>query len=403
MPTFRYTAKRGPQEVLEGTLDAATRAQAIAQITGLGYTPMRVQEAADQKSSFNLGRFRNQRISRHHLNIFTRQFASLMRSGVPILRALSILSEQTPSPALRKLLAQLADQVRQGETLSDSLAKSPHVFSPLYRNLVRAGEIGGVLDAVLDRLAVQAEREEELRAKIQAAIAYPAFVALTGVATIVFLLTFVMPRLLKLFKSFHGELPLPTRALLAVTGAMSSLWFWVLAGGVLVGFVALWRAPGQPLRKALDHVGLRLPVINLLIRQLELGRFCRAFGLLIDHGVSVMQAVSVSLTVVRHPVIRADLERLPGFLQQGSSLADAMRQVREVNPFVVNTVAVGEEGGRAGEALTEVANFYEREAERTLQVAAALLEPTMILLVGAIVGWIVMAVLLPVFELGSIV
>jgi len=403
MPTFRYTVKKGPQEILEGMIDAESRAQAIATLTGQGYTPVRVQEAAQAKGRFGIRGFDMEHVSRKQLNIFTRQFASLMRSGVPILRAMTILSEQTTSAGLRRLLDQVTEAVRQGETLSDSLSKWPKVFSPLYRNLIRAGEIGGILDVVLDRLAVQAEREETLRAKVQAAVAYPAFVALTGVGTIIFLLTFVMPRLLKLFENFHGKLPFATRALLAVTHNMASPLFWLAVGGAGVAAVALWRSPGLRLKHITARLLLRTPVIGTLIRQMELGRFARSFGLLIDHGISVMQAVSVSLTVVRHPLIRAELERLPGYLQQGSSLADALRQLKEVSPFVVNTVAVGEEAGKAGEALTEVANFYEREAERTLQVTAALLEPAMILMVGAVVGWIVMAVLLPVFELGSIV
>jgi type IV pilus assembly protein PilC len=403
MPTYRYTVKKGPQQLLEGSLDAESRDAAILQLTNLGYTPVRVLQAPEAGTGPRLSFPGSNRVSRRHLNIFTRQFASLMRSGVPILRAMGILSEQTASRALRRLLAHLTEEVRQGQTLSEAMSKWPEVFSPLYRNLIRAGEVGGMLDVVLDRLSAQSQREEELRAKVQAAVAYPAFVAATGVATIVFLLTFVMPRLLKLFNSFHGQLPLPTRALIAATDALSKPWFWIGLGAAMFLLVMVWQAPGRALRRGCEYLALRLPVAGMLIRQLELSRFARAFGLLIDHGVPVMQAVSVSVTVVRHPVIRADLERMPGLLQQGSALADALRQVKEVNAFVVNTVAVGEEGGRAGEALAEIANFYEREADRTLAVAAALLEPAMILLVGALVGWIVMAVLLPVFELGSIV
>ncbi|HEX9780017.1 MAG TPA: type II secretion system F family protein [bacterium] len=404
MPTFRYTAKHGPKDVVEGRVDAESREAAFAHLARLGYTPVRIdEESAAAARIRGASPRRGRRVRRAHLNIFTRQFASLIRSGVPLLRSLGILAEQTSSSALRPVLVSVADAVRRGEILSEAMRTYPQVFPPLYVSLVRAGEVGGVLDTVLDRLAAQADRDDALRAKLQSALAYPMFVGVAGFGTVVFLLSFVMPRLLKLFEGFGERLPLATRLLLATSETMSQPVFWagVVAAAGIAGLA--WRMPGVGLRDALDRVSLRVPVARSIIYQVELARFCRSFGLLLDHGISILQAVEVAMTVVRHPVIRRDLGRLPELLRQGTTLAASLNEVPGMTPFVINTVAVGEEAGRAGPALSEVAAFHERDMDRNLQVAAALLEPAMVLLVGAIVGWIVMAVLLPIFELGTIV
>jgi len=404
MRTFRYKAKRGPHDAVEGLLEAENRSQAIGQLANLGYTPVRIIEEAPTAKPAPVtqpNRMRNGRVPTRHLQAFTRQFASLMRSQVPLLRALGILAEQTPQPHLRRILGDMAEDIRQGRTLSGALAKFPRVFSPLYVSLVRSGEIGGMLEVVLERLAVQAEREDALRAKVQSALAYPLCVAAAGIGTVVFLMTFVMPRLLSLFGGFGERLPLPTRLLVAVSGLMAQGWFWGLVGAGVFALALVWKARRSEALWMLDRLTLRLPLVGAITRQLELARFSRSFGLLLEHGVSILQAVEVAIPVVHHQVIRQELERLPARLKQGTALAACLKELPVVPPFVVNTVAVGEESGKAAEALTEVAHFYEQEAERHLDMAAALLEPSMILLVGALVGFIVMAVLLPIFELGT--
>jgi type II secretory pathway component PulF len=343
------------------------------------------------------------RIPSRVLNVMTRQFASLVRSGVPLLRSLMILGEQSQHAGLKQIMGLMAEDVRRGETLSGAMRRFPGVFTPIYTSLIRAGEAGGMLDVVLDRLALKADRDDALRGKLQGALAYPLFVGATGIVTVVFLMTFVLPRILKLFEGFGERLPAPTRLLMQTSQLMSRPGFWV---GVLICAVFLaifWRMPQSSLRRGFQRLLLQLPVSGPLVRQLEMGRFARAFGLLIEHGVTVIEAIDIALSVVRNPIMLAAMQSMPASLQQGNSLAKAFEQVGGISPFVINTVAVGEEGGRAGEALLEIANYYENEAERLLGVAAALLEPVMVLAVGALVGWIVMAVMLPIFELGSIV
>jgi type II secretory pathway component PulF len=408
MSTFRYTAKRGPDDVIEGVLEADNRAEALSQLIGQGYTPVKIVEAdaedapAGQPSAAVAPKARNGRVPARQFGQFTRQFSSLVRSQVPLLRALGILKDQASHPAMRQVLEMVTDEIRQGQTLSVAMSRFPKVFSPLYVSLTRSGEIAGILDTVLERLAAHADREESLRAKLRAARLYPAGGGVGGFGTVLFLLAFVLPRLTKLFAGFGGKLPLPTRMLLAISHACQQWWFWAAGAALIVVALALFRGQGSKGQLLVDRLSLRLPLIGELVRQIELSRFARSFGLLLEHGVPILQATEVAIPVVRNQMIRTELLRLPAMLKEGGSLAASLKSVSVATPFVVNTVAVGEEGGRAGEALIHVAEYYDQEVSRLLDVAASLLEPTMILAVGAVVGFIVMAVLLRIFEMSLI-
>jgi type II secretory pathway component PulF len=408
MPTFHYTAKRGPREVVEGLIEAENRSGALAHLAELGYIPVRVSEEAAAASVPMARRpsspvIRRGRVSHTQLAALTRQFASLTRSHVPLLRTLYILEEQCRQPTLRAILHDISEEVRQGETLSSALAKFPSVFSPLYVNLVHSGEVSGALDAVLERLAEQAEQEEEMRAKVRAALTYPIFVGVVGCFTVIFLMTFVMPRFSRLLSGLTDRLPLPTRILLTVVEWMSSGWFWGAVVGAVIVMAIIWRGLGAQGQRLRDRLLLRLPLAGSLILQLEIARFARAFGLLITHGVPILRAIEVAIPVVNHRLIRFQLERLPEGLRQGNSLSDCLKPLAIGTPFLVNTIAVGEESGAVGDALTEVATYYERDATRMLQTMATLLEPLFIVVVGLFVGFIVLSVLLPVFELSSLV
>ncbi len=407
MPRFQYLAKRSPTEVVEGVLEAENRAGVVNHLAGLGYTPIRIAETQEErgiemKTTLRAPIARDIRVPHRHLNQFTRQFASLVRSQVSLFRALRILEEQTAHPKLRQIIQAVEEDIRQGQSLSEALAKYPKVFSALYVNLIRSGEIGGMLDTVLDRLAAQTEREEELNGKVQTALAYPLFVGVVGFFTVVFLFSFVIPRLIKLFDFFGSRLPLPTRILLGLATAFSKGWFWILGGLALLAVLGVWMSRRQRGRLSLAYLSLHLPLIGSLIRQLEIVRFARSFGLLLDRGVPILQATVVAIPVVKNRFLRQELERLPNHLKEGNLLSAGLKGLSFATPFLVNTVAVGEESGKAGEALLEVANFYEREVERLLHLMSALLEPVTILIVGGVVGFIVMAVLLPILTMSII-
>ena len=407
MPTFHYTAKRGPHDIVEGVLESENRSGVLAHLAQLGYVPVRVSEkaASSTHAAAKLSPAVPARLGRvpaAQLTIFTRQFASLVRSHVPLLRCLQILEEQARHPSLRAVLHAVSEAVRQGETLSSALGKFPIVFSTLYVNLMHSGEISGALDVVLERLAAQAEQEETMRAKVRAAFTYPAFVGLVGCGTVVFLMTFVMPRLSRLLIGLGERLPLPTRLLLLVSGWMSTWWFWGATAGVAALATLCWKSSGARGRLLLDRLMLRAPLLGTLVQQVELARFARSFGMQITQGIPILQAIEVAIQVADNRVIRAQLQRLPEGLRQGNALSAGLRSLPLGTPFLVNTVAVGEESGQVGDALTEVAAYYERDSERLLATMATLLEPMLILVVGLVVGFIVMAVLLPIFEMSAI-
>jgi len=406
MPTFRYTAKKNPTETVEGVIEADNRSGVLAYLSQLGYTPVRINEQVDgqpvavaqpRKAPARAGR-----VPSRQMTLFTRQFASLARSQVPLLRTLQILEEQARHAHLRDVLHALAEEVRQGQPLSSGLKKYPGAFSPLYVNLVTSGEISGALDEVLERLADQGEREDELRAKVRAAFTYPVFVAVVGLLTVIFLMTFVMPKLSSLLKGFGDNLPLATRWLLAIAAWMTTKTFWIGLVSIIGVCLLVWKLSGEKGRLVRDRLLLKLPLVGQLVHELELSCFARSFGLLISHGISVLKAMEVAAPAVSHRVIRAQLDRIPEGLRQGKSLSSCLKELSLSTPFLVNTVAVGEETGRIGDALNEVAGYYERDAHRLLQLMASLLEPMLIVTVGLIVGFIVMAVLLPIFEMSSL-
>lgn len=405
MPTFRYLAKRGPQDTVEGVLEAESRTSVLQHLTGLGLIPVRISEGAvtqTPSAARSAHWARGIRIPARHLNQLTRQFASLVHAQVPLLRALGILKDQASSASLKFILEHIEEEVRQGQPLSAALANYPTIFSPLYVSLTRAGEVAGTLDTVLERLATQADREEALRSKVRGALAYPLFIGVVGVGTVVFLLTAVMPRLLRLLNRFGGTLPLPTQLLLTLTEWCRQGWTWGLMAGMFLLVVVGLKRLGPNGQLMLHRASLKLPVIGEMIREIDLARFARSFGLLLDHGVSILQALDVALPIVGNRFIRQELGSLSARLKDGTSLATGLKGLSVTTPFVLHTVAVGEESGKVAEALTGIANYYERELERVLSVLASLLEPMMVLMMGGMVGFIVMAVLLPIFEMNVV-
>ncbi len=413
MPKFHYTAKKGPKDIVQGVLEADSRAGVLAQLAQLGYVPVRVQEtgadgvasaaaASDGSPPPAAKPVRASRIGGRQLAMFTRQFSSLVHAHVPLLRSLKILEDQTRHPYLRHILRELSEQVRQGETLSTGLAKFPRTFPPLFVNLVRSGEASGTLDTVLDRLAQQTEHDDTMRQRVRAAFTYPAFVGIVGFGTVVFLMTFVMPRLSGLLAGLGQRLPAQTRLLLAITAWLSNGWVWAGVAAVGIGLALVWRALGPRAAWLRDTIALRLPLMSGLIQQVELSRFARTFGLQLSNGIPILQAMDTANSVVDNLVLRQQLAQVPEGLRQGTPLSVCLQGVRFASPFLINTIMVGEESGRVGEALIDVAGYYEREVERTIQTMATLLEPALIVGVGLVVGFIVMAVLLPIFEMSSI-
>ncbi|MDA0991870.1 MAG: type II secretion system F family protein, partial [Verrucomicrobia bacterium] len=335
------------------------------------------------------------------VTVMTRQLASLIRSGVPILRALRTIADQTENIVLRRVVDDMEKTVRDGSMLSSAMGRYPQLFSPLYIDMVRAGESGGILDTSLFRLAEARETEEDIRRKVQSAMAYPMLVVVVGIVTVFVLLSFFLPRVIELFEGYK-DLPLPTRMLIGISDVFSRYWYWIAAVFVLLIAVIRRMLVAESGRMILDRLVLHIPMIRRFIQAAEIARFSRTLSLLIDAGVSIDKALQLAANTIGNTVLRGEVEAVRiGTVQKGATMSSGLKRARYFPAFVANMTAVGEEAGRLDESLLEVALFYEKEVDQQTRVATSLIEPILILIVGAVVGFIVAAMLLPIFELGS--
>jgi len=399
MPTYIYKAKDGPVKTVEREMVADSEGVVIARIEEMGLIPVWVR--AKGRGHAAAARPSQRGISRGDISIFTRQLASMIRSGVPILRALNTIADQTENRRLQMIVGDLEASIRDGSMLSEGMRKYPKLFPELYVNMVESGESGGVLDTMLFRLAESREAEEENRRKVQAAMAYPVLVAVVGFVTVFVLLSFFMPRVMALFDG-RDDLPLPTQILMSVSGFLSVYWYWVLFGILFVAAVFQRLAALDKGRTFVDGIKLKLPLIGRFLRDVDLARFSRTFALLIDSGVSIERVLRLSENSIRNAVLKSELDIVrERMLRQGMTLSESIKDSETFPAFVGNMVAVGEETGKIDESLNEVARFYEGAIERQSRMMTSMVEPILLLVVGVIVGFIVFAMLLPIFEIGA--
>ncbi len=416
MPQFVYKAKKGPSDVVQGFIEAATQEEAVDKLSDMGLLPVFVEESkgpvvqkevpipqqktkeetpSAAKPKMNLfGRIKSSEIT-----IFSRQLSSLLKAGVPILRALWIISEQSENPKFKAVLAHAQSEVQNGKPLSAVLSQYPKLFPPIYIAMVRTGEDSGSLQETLMRIAIYRQRQEEILSRVRTAMAYPALMAVTGIGTVIFMLTFVVPKLSTLFANMGSKLPLPTRILVMLSGFFHQKWLIGACALLIVGFTLFLRLSGDLAKKLWSQWGLRIPIVKDFILKAELARFARTLELLIKSGIPILKSIEITAPVLKNTVLRGEFVKILADITGGGSLGKSMRQSSAFPLFMSNLVSVGEESGKLDEAMEEVANFYEKETDESIRIMTSLLEPLMILVMGAVVGFIVIAMLLPMFEL----
>jgi len=406
MPQFTYRAKKGPEEIVEGVIDALSVDVAIEKVSQMGYLPIEVWEGGSHGAREEGGPGAGpavsavrRRVRARDITVFSRQLATLTKSGVPILRALLIISQQSDSAGLRTILAKVSADVREGKSFSESLAAWPRVFSSFYIAMVRSGEDSGALQEVLFRIARYRRKQEEMLARFRAALAYPLLMAVVGTGTVVFMFTYVLPKLIAVFDQIGQELPWATQVVLGISDFLQVNGLYLLIGVSVFIILALRAGATRAGRVFFGSLSLRIPVVKTFILYNDLGRFCRTLEILIRSGIPILRALSVSVPVVTNEVLRKELGRCARDLEQGMSFGVSLQSVRRLPPFLVSLVSVGEESGKLDDALLEVADTYEAECDETMRILASLLEPAMILVMGLIVGFIVVAMLLPIFQM----
>ncbi len=414
MPKFNYVAMDGAGKETKGSIDASSQAQAIAHIRGQGLFPTAIGlagggggKAAAAKASkapssalkmeIKLPAFLQPKVKAKELTIFTRQLATLVDAGLPLLRGLRVLHRQTKNAALKNALQGMGEAVESGSTFSESLALYPRIFDHLFVNMVRAGEAGGVLELVLTRLSEFMEKSEKIKNKVKSAMIYPTVVMVAAVGITGFLLVGVIPKFEEIFLDLLEGKRLPgiTRFVIAASNLLQN--YFVVVGVAifaLVVVVRVWvRTKGG--RLVMDHIKTRIPVFGTLIRRTAIARFTRTLGTLMASGVPVLQALMIVRDTSGNAVYATALQRVHDSVKEGESMAAPMEQTKVFPPMVVSMVEVGEETGALPDMLTRIADTYEDEVDNAVAGLTSILEPVMIMFLAVIVGTIVIAMFLP--------
>lgn len=401
MPTFIYSAKSEPGKAVQGSVDASTRQEAVAKLAKLGYFPLSVEPekgGAGQRAFFAFGKI----ISTKDIALLTRQLATLLESGVNIFTTLQILLGQASHKAFEAVLQEIMKNIKDGKPLSDSFCMFPQYFSPFYTALLHAGEVGGNLDKTLGRLADFLEREEDVKSSVRAALVYPFFIFLVSIATIAVLLGVVIPRLSSLFEDMGQLLPLPTKLLLGFSRHAASYgWVYGLALGIALLSLKRFFSTERG-RHCRDALQLKLPGFGRMILKSELARLLRTLSLLLGSGIPIVSALNVSMETVQNRLLQAELRKIREDIAGGLSFSKALKASPFFPGLVVNIVAVGEEAGTLEKVLSRISEEYERDADAALKTFVHLLEPCVILVMGLLVGFIVLSMLLPIFQINLI-
>ena len=399
MPLYFYKAKKGPDEVIEGKIEAVDEKEAIEKLNRLGYVATKLEVYTPLTKKISLSKPTHFKIKYHQITIFSRQLASLLKSGVPILSALAILREQSENPPLKYILTEVYNAIKEGESFSEALKKYPKVFSPLYLALVKTGEDSGDLPNALLRIAEYRQKEEEFLSKFRTALIYPLFMVLVGIGTVIFMLVFVLPKISQIFLNLGQELPLPTRIVLKLSLFFKEKIVWLVFILLLIIFIILRYLKTEKGRKNFDHFKLRVFLLGNFILKTELARFSRTLSLLLKNGLSVIRAIELSIPVLGNEILRNCFSNSLVQLKQGGSFGRSLKESKIIPLFMSNLISVGEESGKLSEALDEITFSYEKDTEDTIKVFTTLLEPILILVIGGIIGFIVIAMLLPIFEM----
>ena len=404
MPEFSYQAMDRGGGVVNGRLQADSVEAVAERLRQMGLFPMEVNSAGETRRAQRREAVPGQvapvrsRVGRMDVVLFTRQLADLVSAGLPLDRALTVLIRQTDSAGMRGRLERVQEEVRAGRALSEALAMFPRDFPVLFVNMVHAGEATGQLGGVLDRLASYLEREMTRRAQLIGALTYPAVLVLVAVSAVTFLLTFVVPRLSAVFTEMERALPLPTLILLGVVGFLTRYWWQILVGLLALG-VGLRYAVSTPAGQAVwDSFMLRLPVFGKLARRVIASRFVRSLGTMLAGGVPILDSMEITRASVGNVSAARAVDRVREAIRQGESLADAMERTGFFLPVTVHMAAVGEETGRLPELLVRTADSLDFEIDNQIRRLVTMAEPLIVIIMGIFVGFIVLSILLPIFD-----
>jgi type IV pilus assembly protein PilC len=392
MATFTYTARAFNGDLRTATIDASSRDDVIAQLRKQRLSVVKIDQDATKK----IGRGA---IKTRDVVIFTRQFSTMINSGLPLVQALTILAEQTDNKALAEVTKKVVFDVESGNTVADALSKHPRAFTNLYVNMVAAGEAGGILDTILLRLATFLEKNDALVRKVKGAMIYPAVIMSVAGIAVVTLLIFVIPVFAGMFASAGQALPLPTRIVIGASGFLKHYW-WIIGATIIIGGYSGRKYYATSNGKlVIDRLMLHAPVLGDVLRKSAVSRFTRTLGTLISSGVSILEGLEITAKTAGNRVIQDAIMQSRSSIAGGDTIAQPLQKSKVFPPMVISMIAVGEQTGGLDEMLSKIADFYDEEVDAAVSNLLSLLEPIMIVFLGVVVGGMVVAMYLPIFDM----
>ncbi|MGA1795946.1 MAG: type II secretion system inner membrane protein GspF [bacterium] len=406
MAVYEYKALDTKGKTVRGVIDASTSMEARTKLRRDGIFAFElktaeIEQLLPEKQLLTIGFFRW--IKKAEIALITRQLATLLKAGLPLDQSLTALIDQVESEPLKKIIIQIREKVKEGNAFSDALAEHPRVFSDLYCHMVRAGEASGALDLVLERLADFLEQSIQQQRKIRASLAYPILMCIIGIAVIIFLMIFVIPTITNIFSEMSQQLPLPTQILISTSFFIRD--FWVVIAGVLIALYFLLRRyiKTESGRLVKDSLSLKVPIFGSLKKKFAIARFAQTMGTLLSGGLPILEALRIVRHIVDNEVIGRAIDRVAQSVQEGEEIAPPLKREGIFPPIVIHMVSVGEKSGQMEEMLHKIAEAYTNEVESAIAGLTSVLEPLIILFMGVLVGFIVMSILWPIFEINQLI
>ena len=398
--TYLWKGRSPSGELLSGEYQTESKDELVSYLRKRKIIITSVREKSAQVNFKMPGK---NRVGVKDISVFTRQFATMINAGLPMVQCLDILSQQTEKEFFKQSIAKIMTDVEGGSTLGEAMGRHPKIFNNLYVNMVEAGEAGGILDVILVRLAQFLEKLDALQRKVKGALTYPAVVGVVATGATIFMLMFIIPTFAKMFTDFGGELPLPTRIVIGISDFLRGYW-WALGAGVagaIVGFKRYYATSSG--RYTCDKLMLKVPVLGNVVRKGSVARFTRTLGTLISSGVPILQGLEITAKTAGNMVVEKAVMATRESISQGNTISEPLKECGVFPPMVTSMIAVGEQTGALDEMLDKIASFYDSEVDTAVEALTAIIEPVMIVVMGVVVGGMLIAMYLPMFKLVTVV
>ncbi|MBU1863609.1 MAG: type II secretion system F family protein [Candidatus Omnitrophica bacterium] len=404
MAIFEYRAKEGPAKIITGTVRADNEAAAVLQLSLKKIVPLELKEIRSDTTEKKASHFKVQKVTLKDTYTFTYQLVDLLGSGLTLHKALDTIVTQVEKTRLKEILSDVSRQVKGGMSFSKSLEMYKKIFNVFYINMIRAGEASGRLEHVLMRLATTLEKEDDFRNRIKQAFVYPSLIGICGIATVIAILTFVIPRLESMYADLGQGLPFITMLVIKASHGFLTLWWFIaLIAIVFVWWIKRQIANTETASTLFDFMVMKIPVWGHLMHKEEIGRFARSLGMLQEGGLTILESLLVAKDILRSAALKKDIGCVHDKVRNGSKIHVAMKEMKSFSPLIINMVATGEESGMLSKSLERVAHSYEKDVDMQIKVITTLIEPLLVLCIGLLVGIIVISMLLPIFQINIFV